>query len=129
MQEKELGMYNPDASKTSKHLSCSDELCSLGGSCRSSKQPCPYTVNYYSENTSTSGLLVEDTMYLAKSDDHVSIKAPVILGWVVAMRIYFVKNSSDDTYLVFILNQGFFFLSQNQVRQKTEWWLFRWYSS
>ncbi|XP_020695177.1 aspartic proteinase-like protein 1 [Dendrobium catenatum] len=78
--EKELGMYNPDESKTSKHLSCSHELCTLGGSCSSSKQPCPYTVNYYSENTSTSGLLVEDTIYLAKTDDHSSIKAPVILG-------------------------------------------------
>lgn len=78
--DKDLGMYNPDESKTSTHLSCSHELCTLGGSCKNSKQPCPYTVNYYSENTSTSGLLIEDTMYLVKSDDHVSIQAPVVIG-------------------------------------------------
>ncbi|PKA58081.1 Aspartic proteinase-like protein 1 [Apostasia shenzhenica] len=78
--DKELGMYTPDESKTSKHLSCSHELCTLGASCRSAKQPCPYRVNYYSENTSTSGLLVEDILYLASSDDGRSVQAPVILG-------------------------------------------------
>lgn len=78
--DKELGMYNPDKSKTGKHLSCSHELCTLGGSCKNKKQPCSYTVNYYSENTSTSGLLVEDTMYLTSTDDHTSIQAPVIIG-------------------------------------------------
>lgn len=78
--DKDLGMYNPAKSKTSRHLSCSHELCDLGTSCKNSKQACPYTVNYYSENTSSSGLLVEDTLYLATSGEHTSVQAPVIIG-------------------------------------------------
>lgn len=82
VQDKDLGMYNPAESKTSRHLTCSHELCDLGTSCKNSKQPCPYTVNYYSENTSSSGLLVEDTLYLATSGEHTSVQAPVIIGYV-----------------------------------------------
>lgn len=82
MQEKDFGMYNPVESSTSRHLSCSHELCDLGTGCKSPKQPCPYTVNYYSENTSSSGLLVEDILYLATSGEHTLIKAPVIIGYV-----------------------------------------------
>ncbi|KAG0476240.1 hypothetical protein HPP92_013081 [Vanilla planifolia] len=80
MQDKELAMYNPDESKTSKHIFCSHEFCSFGGSCRTPNQPCPYIVNYYSENTSTSGWLLEDMLYLIKTEDHVSLQATVIVG-------------------------------------------------
>ncbi|KAG0476251.1 hypothetical protein HPP92_013092 [Vanilla planifolia] len=78
--DKELAMYNPDESKTSKHIFCSHEFCSFGGSCRTPNQPCPYIVNYYSENTSTSGWLLEDMLYLVKTEDHVSLQATVIVG-------------------------------------------------
>ncbi|CAA6665078.1 unnamed protein product [Spirodela intermedia] len=44
------------------------------------KQPCPYFVDYYSENTSSSGLLVEDTLYLASSDENAFMGASVIIG-------------------------------------------------
>ncbi|XP_058085087.1 aspartic proteinase-like protein 1 isoform X2 [Magnolia sinica] len=83
MQDRDLSVYSPSGSSTSKHLSCSHELCSLGPKCKSPKQPCPYNVDYYSENTSSSGLLVEDTLYLASSGDHASTstaKTPVIIG-------------------------------------------------
>ncbi|KAG0477943.1 hypothetical protein HPP92_012662 [Vanilla planifolia] len=52
----------------------------FGGSCRTPNQPCPYIVNYYSENTSTSGWLLEDMLYLIKTEDHVSLQATVIVG-------------------------------------------------
>ena len=82
MQDKDLGMYNPAESRTSRHLSCSHELCDLGTRCKSPKQPCPYTVSYYSENTSSSGLLVEDTLRLATSGEHTPVQAAVIIGYV-----------------------------------------------
>lgn len=85
MQDKDLRMYSPAESRTSRHLPCSHKLCQLGPSCKSPKQPCPYNINYYSENTSSSGLLVEDTLYLASSDGRTSVQASVIIGWVYSI--------------------------------------------
>ncbi|KAF7130155.1 hypothetical protein RHSIM_Rhsim10G0156400 [Rhododendron simsii] len=82
MQDRDLNEYDPSGSTTSKHLSCGDQLCQLGPNCQSPKQPCPYTVNYFSEDTSSSGFLVEDTLHLAGSGDtsNISVQAPVIIG-------------------------------------------------
>ncbi|KAK1290397.1 Aspartic proteinase-like protein 1 [Acorus calamus] len=81
--DKDLSMYKPAESSSSKHLYCSHELCALGPNCESPKQTCPYTVSYYSENTSSSGILIEDTLYLASSGSHASkssVQASVIIG-------------------------------------------------
>ncbi|KAA8546851.1 hypothetical protein F0562_003280 [Nyssa sinensis] len=81
--DRDLNEYSPSGSSTSKHLSCSHQLCELGPNCKSAKQPCPYTVNYFSEDTSSSGLLVEDTLHLASGSDDASnnsVQAPVIIG-------------------------------------------------
>ncbi|KAK6922967.1 Xylanase inhibitor, C-terminal [Dillenia turbinata] len=81
--DRDLSEYSPSRSSTSKRLACSHQLCELGPKCKSPKPPCPYTVNYYSENTSSSGLLVEDTIYLESSKDRApnsSVQAQVILG-------------------------------------------------
>lgn len=85
MQDRDLNEYSPSGSSTSKHLSCSHRLCELGASCKSATQSCPYNVNYYTENTSTSGLLVEDILHLAAAGvPNVSngyLQAPVIIGY------------------------------------------------
>ncbi|RWW50067.1 hypothetical protein BHE74_00043716, partial [Ensete ventricosum] len=82
MQDKDLGLYNPAESRTSRYLSCSHDLCSLRSSCGNSNQHCPYNIKYYSENTSSSGLLVEDILHLASTEDRASVQASVIIGWV-----------------------------------------------
>ncbi|GFZ18588.1 hypothetical protein Acr_27g0003270 [Actinidia rufa] len=75
--------YRPSTSTTSKHLSCSHQLCQLGPNCQNLKQPCPYIVNYYAEDASSSGFRVEDTLHLAGNDDksNTSLQASVIIGW------------------------------------------------
>ncbi|KAJ7945367.1 Aspartic proteinase-like protein 1-like [Quillaja saponaria] len=81
--DRDLHEYSPSSSTSSKHLSCSHQLCELGSNCKSPKEPCPYTINYLSENTSSSGLLVEDILHLASSGDdlsNTSVQAPVVLG-------------------------------------------------
>ncbi|THU67459.1 hypothetical protein C4D60_Mb05t24840 [Musa balbisiana] len=78
--DKDLGLYNPAESRTSRYLSCSHELCSLRSSCGNLKQHCPYNIKYYSENTSSSGLLVEDILHLASTEDRASVQASVIIG-------------------------------------------------
>ncbi|PIA55106.1 hypothetical protein AQUCO_00800086v1 [Aquilegia coerulea] len=83
MQDRDLTEYSPSVSSTSKHLSCSHEFCELGPNCKSPKQPCPYIANYFSENTSSSGFLVEDTLHLATTDDHANkslVHAPIVIG-------------------------------------------------
>ncbi|KAK1432396.1 hypothetical protein QVD17_09292 [Tagetes erecta] len=75
--------YNPSHSSTSKSITCSHELCELGQTCKSPKQPCPYTVNYASADTSSSGSLVEDILHLASDGVNASntyVRAPIIIG-------------------------------------------------
>ncbi|XP_030974434.1 aspartic proteinase-like protein 1 [Quercus lobata] len=79
----DLNEYNPSDSSTSKHLSCSHQLCESGPNCKSPKQQCPYNIKYYTESTSSSGLLVEDMLNLASGSDNTSntsVQAPVIIG-------------------------------------------------
>ncbi|XP_050366611.1 aspartic proteinase-like protein 1 isoform X2 [Argentina anserina] len=83
MQDRDLNEYSPSGSNTSEHVSCSHELCTAGPNCKGAKQPCPYSVEYLSENTSSSGLLVEDILHLVAVGTGVSkssIRAPVIVG-------------------------------------------------
>ena len=85
MQDKDLSEYNPSLSSTSKNLPCSHHLCKLGTNCKGPKEPCPYIVDYNSENTSTSGFLVEDKLHLASASNHATknhVQASVILGCV-----------------------------------------------
>ncbi|CAI0429016.1 unnamed protein product [Linum tenue] len=62
----DLNAYSPSQSSSSKLLTCSHQLCELGSKCKSPTQQCPYSVDYYSENTSSSGLLVEDMWHDTK---------------------------------------------------------------
>ncbi|XP_045815841.1 aspartic proteinase-like protein 1 isoform X2 [Trifolium pratense] len=84
--DRDLNEYSPSRSLSSKHLSCSHRLCDTGSNCKTNKQQCPYTVNYLSENTSSSGLLVEDILHLQSSDgssgskSNSSVQAPVVFG-------------------------------------------------
>ncbi|XVE86728.1 hypothetical protein DITRI_Ditri18aG0056900 [Diplodiscus trichospermus] len=79
----DLSEYRPSGSSSSRHIPCSHQLCESSTNCQSSKQQCPYTIDYYTENTSSSGLLVEDILHLASASDHTlntSVQAPVIIG-------------------------------------------------
>uniref|UniRef100_A0A6M2ECE7 Peptidase A1 domain-containing protein n=1 Tax=Populus davidiana TaxID=266767 RepID=A0A6M2ECE7_9ROSI len=81
--DRDLSEYIPSQSSTSKQLSCSHRLCDTGPNCKNPNQSCPYSINYYTESTSSSGLLVEDIIHLASGGDdtlNTSVKAPVIIG-------------------------------------------------
>ncbi|KAH6827865.1 Eukaryotic aspartyl protease family protein [Perilla frutescens var. hirtella] len=81
--DKELGEYNPSHSNSSKNIPCSHELCDMGPNCESPKGHCPYSVQYLSDDTSSSGLLFEDQLHLASVEGNKqqsSIQAAVIVG-------------------------------------------------
>ncbi|XP_014494368.1 aspartic proteinase-like protein 1 isoform X1 [Vigna radiata var. radiata] len=80
--DRDLNEYSPSRSLSSKHLSCSNHWCDNGSNCKSSQQQCPYMVSYLSDNTSSSGLLVEDILHLQSGSglSNSSVQAPVVLG-------------------------------------------------
>ncbi|XVF15127.1 hypothetical protein REPUB_Repub09cG0122700 [Reevesia pubescens] len=81
--DRDLSEYRPSGSSSSSHIPCSHQLCESNPNCKSSKQQCPYNIEYYTGNTSSSGLLFEDTLHLASAGGHTlnaSVQAPVIIG-------------------------------------------------
>uniref|UniRef100_A0A1J3H0U7 Aspartic proteinase-like protein 1 n=2 Tax=Noccaea caerulescens TaxID=107243 RepID=A0A1J3H0U7_NOCCA len=84
---KDLNEYNPSGSSSSKVFSCSHKLCESASDCESPKEQCPYTVNYASDNTSSSGSLVEDILHLTYNNTNSrlmnsssSVRARVVIG-------------------------------------------------
>ncbi|CAK9174257.1 unnamed protein product [Ilex paraguariensis] len=83
MLDRDLSEYSPSKSNTSKRLSCSHQLCEGSPNCKSPKEPCPYIVDYLSENTSSSGYLFQDQLHLASVTGHgpqSSVQASIIIG-------------------------------------------------
>ncbi|KAM4118489.1 hypothetical protein ACB094_02G207200 [Castanea mollissima] len=76
-----LNIYSPNASSTSKKVSCdSSNLCDPS-QCPSNNSNCAYTYPYLADNTSTSGILVEDVLHLITDDDQLKpIDIPITLG-------------------------------------------------
>ncbi|KAG8660423.1 hypothetical protein MANES_02G156500v8 [Manihot esculenta] len=85
VQERDLSQYSPSLSSTSRHLSCSHQLCELGPNCKNLQEPCPYIATYDdpAANTSSSGFLVEDTLHLDSVSENATrrrVQASVIIG-------------------------------------------------
>ncbi|XP_057794548.1 aspartic proteinase-like protein 1 [Salvia miltiorrhiza] len=83
MLDKELGEYSPSRSNSSKHIPCSHALCEMGPNCESPNGRCPYSVQYLSDDTSSSGFLFEDQLHLASvrgSKQKSSVQAAIVVG-------------------------------------------------
>ena len=86
MQDRDLSAYNPALSNTSQYLSCSHQLCAWSTTCKSPDDPCSYKRDYYTDNTSTSGFMIEDKLHLASFSKHGTqrlLQASVVLGWAL----------------------------------------------
>ncbi|XP_078161149.1 aspartyl protease family protein 1-like [Carex rostrata] len=62
--------YEPSTSTTSKKISCSSDQCFTTSrlQCTNQSADCTYTIKYGSGNTSSSGTLIQDDLYLIKQD-------------------------------------------------------------
>ncbi|KAK2659651.1 hypothetical protein Ddye_006184 [Dipteronia dyeriana] len=81
--DRELSEYDPSLSRSSKNLSCSHQLCKSQANCKTLNDPCPYIAEYSTEDTSSSGYLVEDILHLASVSKHASkssVQASVVFG-------------------------------------------------
>ncbi|KAI3882442.1 hypothetical protein MKW92_040425 [Papaver armeniacum] len=62
-------IYSSNSSATSKAVSCNNSLCELQRECSEPSSQCPYrTIFDYRDNTSSSGVLVEDVLHLIIED-------------------------------------------------------------
>ncbi|KAF2284095.1 hypothetical protein GH714_018939 [Hevea brasiliensis] len=126
--DRDLNEYSPSHSSTSKHLSCSHRLCESGPNCKSPKQPCPYAIDYYTENTSSSGLLLEDILHLASDGDNAlnaSVQAAVVIGttYIVGVEACCVGSSClKQTSFRALVDTGtsFTFLPEDVYERVTE---------
>jgi hypothetical protein len=83
VQDRDLNQYSSSLSSTSRHLPCSHQLCNQNSSCKGSKDPCPYIGKYASDDTSSSGFLIEDKLHLVSNNaTKNSVQASVIFGYV-----------------------------------------------
>uniref|UniRef100_A0A0D9W2U8 Peptidase A1 domain-containing protein n=1 Tax=Leersia perrieri TaxID=77586 RepID=A0A0D9W2U8_9ORYZ len=72
--------YIPSMSSTSQAVPCNSEFCELRKEC-STTSDCPYKMVYVSADTSSSGFLVEDVLYLSTEDALPQIlKAQILFG-------------------------------------------------
>ncbi|KAJ3691280.1 hypothetical protein LUZ61_020444 [Rhynchospora tenuis] len=81
----EFSTYSTNASSTSKTISCGSSQCNLlnnqGGNCTGMSSNCSYAINYSIVNTSSSGFLVEDVLYLGKGSTGTDIiQTPIVFG-------------------------------------------------
>jgi hypothetical protein len=76
----QASFYIPSMSSTSQAVPCNSQFCELRKECSTTSQ-CPYKMVYVSADTSSSGFLVEDVLYLSTEDAIPQIlKAQILFG-------------------------------------------------
>ncbi|EEF28342.1 aspartyl protease family protein 1 [Ricinus communis] len=77
----DFNIYRPNASSTSQTIPCNNTLCSRQSRCPSAQSTCPYQVQYLSNGTSSTGVLVEDLLHLTTDDAQSrALDAKIIFG-------------------------------------------------
>lgn len=95
-----LNVYNPAASKTSEHVTCADSLCDSSRKCESKSDDCLYDVRYVSANTQTSGVLIEDVIYLSSRRNHSSfVETRIVFGCGQIQSGNFLSSGARDGLL------------------------------
>ncbi|XP_008800053.2 aspartyl protease family protein 1-like isoform X2 [Phoenix dactylifera] len=77
----EFSIYSPNMSLTSQRVLCNSSLCELQRECTVATRHCPYKIAYVSADTSSSGILVEDVLYLTAEDPRLEVvEARIVFG-------------------------------------------------
>ncbi|XP_078161345.1 aspartyl protease family protein 1-like isoform X5 [Carex rostrata] len=108
-----LSTYNTNESSTSKEILCGSSQCNLptnlGGTCTGTSNNCPYSIMYSSNNTSSSGFLVEDVLYLAKGDTGVdTVTIPIVFGpnYNISIEGMVIGNTTTETSFTARVSSG-----------------------
>uniref|UniRef100_A0A803R125 Peptidase A1 domain-containing protein n=1 Tax=Cannabis sativa TaxID=3483 RepID=A0A803R125_CANSA len=93
----EFNIFSPNASSTSKKVSCNSSLCDLQRRCPSQTSTCPYQVVYLSNGTSSTGYLVEDVLHLTTDDSKLKgVKAPITFGCGTVQTGSFLEGAAPN---------------------------------
>lgn len=93
-------------SSTSQKVPCNSSVCDHQNKCSGSSQ-CPYSVEYVSADTSSSGVLIEDVLYLTTEDMKSKVvKAPIIFGCGQVQTGSFLDSAAPN---------GLFGLGMNKI--------------
>ena len=68
IKQVDLNIYSPKNSSTSRVIPCNSTFCKQSH-CPSASAKCGYKVAYLSNNTSSTGIFVEDVLHLIRDDD------------------------------------------------------------
>lgn len=92
-----LNIYSPNTSSTGQIVPCNGTLCGQRRRCLSSQNACAYGVAYLSNNTSSSGVLVEDILHLETDNaQQKSVEAPIALGCGIRQTGAFLSGAAPN---------------------------------
>ncbi|KAH7848583.1 hypothetical protein Vadar_004773 [Vaccinium darrowii] len=93
----EFNIYSPNTSSTSEAVSCNSTFCEQPRQCSSRHNTCVYQVQYLSDNTSSTGLVVEDILRLTTDDSQLKvIDAQVPLGCGIVQTGSFLEGAAPN---------------------------------
>ncbi|KAJ6816331.1 aspartyl protease family protein 1-like [Iris pallida] len=102
----DFSIYSPSMSSTSRKVPCNSSFCDHQNKCSGSSQ-CPYSVEYVSADTSSSGVLIKDVLYLTTEDTKSKVvKAPIIFGCGQVQTGSFLDSAAPN---------GLFGLGMNKI--------------
>nr|XP_016450921.1 PREDICTED: aspartyl protease family protein 1-like [Nicotiana tabacum] len=93
----DLNIYNLNTSSTSNIVPRNNTLCGQGRQCSAAHSACDYVVAYFSNNTSSSGVLVEDILHLQTDNtQQKSVEAPITLGCGIKQTGAFLNGAAPN---------------------------------
>ncbi|KAH7850527.1 hypothetical protein Vadar_034387 [Vaccinium darrowii] len=102
----ELNIYNPNTS-SSEAVSCNSTFCEQPRQCSSRRNTCVYQIQYLSNDTSSTGLMVEDILHLTTDDSQLKVvDAQVPLGCGIVETGAFLEGLAPN---------GLFGLGMNDI--------------
>ncbi|XP_078173765.1 aspartyl protease family protein 1-like [Carex rostrata] len=99
--------YSPSNSSTSETISCGSSSCDevQSRTCSGSNGNCTYSVSYLSDNTSTSGYIVQDVIYLTtETTQPQTIQASILFGCGQTQTGTFLEGGAPDGLMGLSMN-------------------------
>ncbi|KAL3527250.1 hypothetical protein ACH5RR_011906 [Cinchona calisaya] len=93
----DFNIYSPNTSSTSMTVPCNSSICDARRACSTSHKACAYEIQYLSNGTSSTGLLVEDVLHLATEDSQQkAVDAPITLGCGIIQKGGFLEGAAPN---------------------------------
>ncbi|KAF7129898.1 hypothetical protein RHSIM_Rhsim10G0206700 [Rhododendron simsii] len=92
-----FNIYSPNTSSTSAAVSCNSTFCGQPRQCSSTRNTCAYRIQYLSDDTSSTGVLVEDILHLTSDDSELKVvDAQVPLGCGIVQTGLFLEGAAPN---------------------------------